>query len=67
MSFASVKGLSEDEADGTYCESCSSCTLRDEIPVGGRPKNKHSLLCLLEAFEHVNDVVLLVQTKFSSR
>src|SRR5258708_6168421 len=28
---------------------------------------KHSLLCLFEAFEHVDDLILLSQTKFSSR
>lgn len=32
-----------------------------------RTETKRLLLCLLEAFEHVDDLILLVQTKFSSR
>jgi len=28
ISFASVEGLSEADAEETYCESCSSCALK---------------------------------------
>ena len=35
--------------------------------VEGETKVDRLLLCLLEALEHVNDLVLFVQTKFSSR
>jgi len=38
----------------------------DQKPVRDKG-DEHSLFCLLEAFEHVNHFILLVQTKFSSR
>ena len=38
----------------------------DQTPMR-KKESERSLLCLLEAFEHVNDLVLLVQTKFPPR
>ena len=61
ISFVSVEGLSKAEDEGTYCESCSSCALFEWSDMTSREGEKHcSLLCHFEAFEHVNDLVLLV-------